>query len=385
MIETSKYDQKILPIKYPIVNGYRYYAKVFSIIFNKKNCFEWISNNFLTLEFPRLETLETHYFGMCLFTMSRNYYEECPYIDKSIINQDLVNLKWENICDFLRDVIDMNYYIELDLDTYYVSHATKFYKNIHYSRPTFIYGFNNKTEIFNIAGYYYHSKYSFEELSYENILKAYDSKHSLEIKGIKADDIITLYKLKDNNSYRFDKALFVKRIKEYLNSYNFRNDVCNPSDQATFQYCEYGFKAYEFLKKLLDLGERKIPLKRAFSNLFQSIINIDIRSFYCLWEHKKLMLLILKYVKEKEYINIDKDSIEKYDKVEKKSNLIINLIIKYNITQEKYLIEKCKNILDEIANEERKILENIVNSINISKSFYYQYKADIVIKRYPKK
>jgi hypothetical protein len=318
---------------------------------------------------------------MCISTFSKKDYEICPYIKKTIISEELVNKKWKRICDFLIDSIDMQYYIELKLDSYYICHASKYYKKYHNLSSTLVYGYNFDKKEFNIAGYYYHSKYSFETISFSEITKAYKIKNLQNIKGFNSDFNINIIKLKKDFNYKFDKNLFIKRIKEYLDSYNFRSDLCYPKDQSNIEYCEYGVKSYSFLVALLELRTKKTYLKHILNNYYQKSETIDVINFRSLYEHKKIILSILIYIKKNNYFDISDYLVEVYSDIVQKCNNILKYVINYNFTKDEALIRIGMDDLYFIASKERYVLTKIIKSVekNNNKTIFYQYHADEII------
>jgi hypothetical protein len=143
-------------------------------------------------------------------------------------------------------------------------------------------------------------------------------------------------------------------LDDYINSINTSEKYRiydNPLADRVF-----GMDIYKYLHKYFDL-------------LMSDKINYDIRPLHILYEHKKCMVLRLKYMYNNNYINNIQYIYDKCKDVEMKSIVVRNLQLNYFITKEKKYIYKIKNKLFEIEQNEMSALNCLKDKISTNMTF----------------
>ena len=86
----------------PIIDCYPNYGHILSIVGkHTKNYLPWIYNYFIQLYAPK--NFEK---GIRADFVAPEMFKSFPWLDTDHINRDIVNDKWQNIIDFIRDFIN---------------------------------------------------------------------------------------------------------------------------------------------------------------------------------------------------------------------------------------------------------------------------------------
>lgn len=137
--------------------------------------------------------------------------------------------------------------------------------------------------------------------------------------------------------------------KDYLLSKNSTSKM-GIFTQFTLGGCNFGIDCYELLKTYIG-NIRKIN---------QSYI--DFMPFHIIWEHKKYMTELCKYLYQNNILD-DDNIIHEYTKVEKVCCTLRNKAIKYNITHQFYILNDFESVISYIANTESAIIKQILSSM----------------------
>jgi len=108
----------------------------------------------------------------------------------------------------------------------------------------------------------------------------------------------------------------------------------------------YGLATYDYLRKYV---------KSAFDGE-----QVDPKALHVLWEHKKLMVLRLKYLYDINYLLSVDYFVEKYENIEKQALVARNLLIKYNLTKDTKIIQSIVAILDTVEEKEKILVNELI-------------------------
>lgn len=92
-------------------------------------------------------------------------------------------------------------------------------------------------------------------------------------------------------------------------------------------------------------------------------VGFDIRPFHALWEHKKLMVLRIKYMYDTGILKKDSELLQSYINIETTSIIHRNMMIKYEFTRDLELTKKIIQQMNEIEQRERQLIPNMLENI----------------------
>lgn len=90
---------------------------------------------------------------------------------------------------------------------------------------------------------------------------------------------------------------------------------------------------------------------------------LDIRAYHLLWEHKKLMVLRLKYLQQIKLLLQSDRWIERCTELEERSLLNRNMVLRYNLSMDPKVLDALKHSLLTIQTDETKLLGEIISAL----------------------
>lgn len=346
--------KNILPISYPSITSFPGRANIYAISENDPVIKSWIMENYVQTESLYLEdriVCDIDFF-IPPTILYRNHsaletqYVFNPYLDIMTIDSQIIGE--ENIIDFIISNIDRGYYLNIYINTSFISVYHR--KSLH---PIFVYGYDSEKSIFYVADFFDNGKYSFSECRYcemENAVKNYNlSLQSWD--GIdNQNSLISLVKINNHFSHSFSVDRLKTSLLEYLNVSNKMKAIFAETNRFTEEtaYRKFGNLHYDNLQqyicKCIELGV---------------IIN-NFRVFHVFYDHKIALSQRIKYLVEQGY---DCEFlIPKIDDLVSKALIIRNVIIKEAIRQSVNL-QKLIPLLDSMKVEESNILFELIKII----------------------
>ncbi len=196
-----------------------------------------------------------------------------------------------------------------------------------------LHGFDREQEILYAMGYTKNRKFEIYTIPFSNFLDAVDHTDS---------PTFWLKYLNQDRTYEFDLHRVYWGLKDYLHSeYTVSNAPRrHPDDQ-------YGIGANRsFQRYILNIENYRGYLDPRYSRLF--------------YEHKFFMCKRLAYMHQNGYIgNYDQE----YSALALKSQTIHLLFLKYNMTNNKRILESIDRLLEEINIEDEKILNRVLDEL----------------------
>jgi hypothetical protein len=110
----------------------------------------------------------------------------------------------------------------------------------------------------------------------------------------------------------------------------------NPQDPELYAF---GMEVYVYLKLYCEM-------------LKINAVDYDIRPFQILWEHKKCMLSRLDYIKSGNLMRIENSVYNSFKDIEQTSNILRNVMMKFDLTHDSKLIDKMLDLLDNLSTKE---------------------------------
>lgn len=304
----------------------KYVVGIFAAMADRQY-YKWLFNNFIQICLDINDGSAMNYCAM-IKRDSKNYTVH-PFIRFS--NEKLCVLQEYGIdlWRFIKSNIDCGRYIEFWLNEKYIS-GLEAYEKIDKIHESLVYGYDDeKDEIYMIS--IFRGKPAFVTLNKDVFQYAYDmSDPSLASR-------FYIFEVKPNNlPYQLDIDGIIRQISNYVEGLN-PTLIFNPIMSA--EGGVFGLKSYDAL-----LNDEKAH------NLFL----IDARISYLLMEHKKCMKDRIDYMICKGYLNAVEcsDIVSSIQDIYQKSNQVMNMVLKYKVTQSYKLADRIWPILQEIKNKE---------------------------------
>ncbi|MGI6669149.1 MAG: hypothetical protein ACOX4M_07055 [Acetivibrionales bacterium] len=335
-------NRKILPAKYPMITTYTQHAHLLSILSNYENTYDWIYSNYIQLYINRDYK---HNWGDFYFPLPYEIRpsDSCKWILTQKINRDLAETKWESFVHFVIDRINAGQYVHTMLNYYFVPFSIRYMRmNLHHD--ILIYGYDMSKEILFVSDFFNFGIYSYEELSFSDCLKAYNT-YNLTTNPDYLNKMIYLYTFNESCDYKFDIMNILNFIKAYINGttpeyWELYNEYNKPD-------IVFGIQVYESLSNYIGNVTSYDPHE------------IDIRPFHLLSDHKTMMCLRFRYLSEKGYYNVSDSLLADLYEIEARMKKLINIVLKCRISRDKSYKDKIQKELADIANKEFNILKNI--------------------------
>lgn len=346
--EINDENVKILPTAIPIVKTYCNIAFPLSITSIDDKTKDWFYSNFIKLysTYERKNNILLTNYDVQLFE------DEIYYLNRENISINTIDTFNISIIKEIINLIDMNKYISVFLDEYFIYYSPDFEKN-HNSHESLIIGYNNLKKKFYCLSYGRDGKYKYRILEFKMFLKSFKS---LKINRNLPVIIFSFQADSYRPNYNMDFKYICNEIKNYLNGKNFLFERKNINDIKANRKNKYGIDVIdnycEYISKLID------------DYMFNKHCDIQLIPFYLLFEHKRCMYRRINYLIEKKYVK--KDCNKKYDNIVKKAHNVLRIMVeskkRYN-NDEVIDIENLKKamlILKEIKVNEYNVLLEIL-------------------------
>ena len=339
--------KNILPFNEPPITSYAHLANYISILWTSEKSLPWFSDHYIQIVANADAKYDWFTFYDALVTNNIFSYQYCPFSEQFRIDRRDVenNLGFECFTDMIEHYIDKGFYIQSALNQFYLKCSENFkkYDNIH---PAFIYGYNNTTKEIHIADFY-NSKYSHQTVSYDEINDSY-SQFPFKSDAPKWFYATSFIKYNDYN-YEINRDLLKLSINDYLHSRDSFNKY-----RYSFNYYDkkmyYGLDCYNLLIEHCENAREQL----------------DIRPFHLLYDHKTAMKIRLNYLNQKNILSTKNfESISaQCDEMLNMTLILRNLVLKYNVTLSKSLLEKIIISCQDLKEYDLRFTEALLESID---------------------
>ena len=344
---------KLLNVKNPILSTFPEYGSVFSIIPQNELSENWMYSNFVQYYVKR-NNLFLSGEELLIYRNHVNFLSHVPTLQHYKVCEDiLIKLTDKSLLDTLIHFIDEEFYIILLLDRSFISQSIN-YKKSPLVHLTLIYGYDEKKRVFYIADNNNYGKYDFMQYNFDDVINAFRAMNYNDFRDTKTINLVRPF---NHIYYSFDLKYLIKEFNFYLESYDFKNTYLknwNPYNPLNYghdkEFIEYyNLGVYEYLKELLGCEDKYI----------------GIQPFHFIWENKKFMLRRIEFLKNRGYILASiSDLIWQCKNLINETQTILNLVVKYNLTNNKALLPNIINKIDVAKEGEVKLIENLMKALN---------------------
>jgi hypothetical protein len=259
-----------------------------------------------------------------------------------------------DVISFIRNKIDLGYYVIANIDEYYLSEKSAYNKQ-HFIHPSLIYGYDNKTKQLMAIGF--NAVHSMERLvfEYDPFVVAFEK--AREFYTQQPDDHVRafqLIKLKPHyTSYSFDMGKFLNKIRDYLHS-NGDNSIVYAltAHEKRKEPIAYGMGVYDVI-----IDSLRNPDNYQFS--------MDYFNIHMLYEHKKAIYTRLQYIKSNYNVKEEFDPLlEEYGEIVKEFNKNRLVKLKYSYMPDEHeMIPSMVHSLSHLKSLEFTILTQIYTQL----------------------
>lgn len=330
----------ILPVKYPIITSNTNHAHMAAILEAYDYTQEWLVSNYILI-YCRKNLIKSRW-GDFYFPMTYNVRSQecCRLLSKQKIHPETITYMNLEIIDFLCRSIENGNYIHIMLDSFYIK-GTFYYNSVHGYHDMLLYGFDKDSEIFYCADFLFSSsgKYTFAEMSFEDFVSSYNNCDP-DSPNNYLGGLIYLYKIadKDRASYVFDFQNIIHSMRAYYEGKQLENWEFYHSDDA--DSVVFGLDVYDELEQYIR------------ETMKQQQVEFVMRMFYVVYDHKRIMIKRLQYLKERypELKDLFDPLLHTYEKLESICHSIA-------MVQLKSFLRKSTNILEDIIDDLQELKE----------------------------
>lgn len=158
---------------------------------------------------------------------------------------------------------------------------------------------------------------------------------------------INLLKNEINTVVKYDIHIIREKLKKYIDSECY-DDNMRYSKKSSEQYYNYNASC-AFLNNIETKALKNKSIHRT--------------ALYSYVEQKRIMMWRLQYLNEYEHLNIP-DLKQKAQLVEAKSEMLLNLGLKYNILQNQHIIQRVKTLIEWINKSEVELINSVLFALD---------------------
>lgn len=332
-----KLSKKILPMQYPTVTSWQWQANAFAVLECYPETEPWIMSHFIQLQL-------TSNPGSSYVDFYRTpTFEFCPWLFHQHLKRDTVQYFNPDICSFIADAIHQGSYV------YGVFNQAHFLEGHDWlPHDLFIYGYDLERKVFHAADFTFTGKYSFAEVSFGQLEKAYRSIQPWDDWLYLGKGGLSLLSFNASAGYDFNLENVIEQLEGFLTGHNCFEKMREMS-YRTRPYVS-GLAVYE--KLIEDLVRIKAGEHEP-----------DYRPFHVICDHKALMVRRILYLERQGYLEGDSGLAERYRRLGNDALLCRNLLIKYTLSNQPAIIDKMILNIRNIINNERELIEILLSKL----------------------
>ncbi len=321
-----------LEISDPMVTTYAHHAHLLSILACYPQTYPWIFSNYIQV-YVKEGCIGDFYFPLPFELFPA---DTCKWLYNSKIYRNTFDGKKEELINFIiKALLDKNYVI-IRLNHSYLTRISDLMEY----HDTLIHGIDMVNKTLCVSDFFQYGKYKRERITFSEFFDAF-----YKYKDNCQDGRIYLYKFNAECDYEFSIANIENSIYSYME--NKTPEYWRMYNNANSNNIVFGRGIYDALFSLIDQAELQEEL-------------IEILPFYLCLDHKRMMIKRFCFLEKLEcykpfsFIEI----IRKMEEIIQKSENIVNLLIKYDLSKRTTILGRVKNILLEVMQIEFDVLSN---------------------------
>ena len=344
----------VLPLGKPVTSAWPETNFLISLLQLKKSGWDWIINSHLQL---RAAEYMNYDMGICdmrmtfypygMHDLTPSIYDICPFIDKYAVPRRLIKKNFDSFVHFLIEYVDEGFYISVRLNQFF----RKDMGEIEYYHPAYIYGYDQEKQVIYIVDNFENGKYMIKEITFidaELAFSMYLEEHW--------NSSVFLYQLHEYQ-YQFSSCFVADQIEDYLYP---GKGVC----YLNRMLCPEQVYLSDIYDNIVYFGvDCYIFLHRYIEQIISGKMQVDIRSFCLLEDHKYLMKLRYQYMLERRFIKNQSSIQIELDKLWNDSRIITASFLKGQLKEDIEAFKKIDKMLYELEEEEKGVLSIFLENI----------------------
>lgn len=351
-------NRKVLPIQDVEIGTWAEQNFMISIVKNMETGWDWIMNHCIQLRASHYvdyawnaNEINMTFYPYAMHNLQPGLLDLCPFIDKYMIPKSLVQTHYKRFSEFIECAIDGDFYLSTYLDQFF---RDTMHGDYGFHHPNFVYGYDRKKSEIYLMDNFEKGKFSKKIVSCEQINRSFDL-----VSGDLWVVSVFLYKLHPNK-YEFVPAYVKEQIIDYLEPERgvcyFNRTVCPKNihnDNKYYNSVYFGINCYNLLQ---DYLEGIMEENHKFTDK-------DWRCFSMLCDHKHMMVQRYQYMLIHQYVCRDEELYKDIYDLEKKSIVMLNIFLKYILTNNKKNLEKMLILLLDIKKNDMSCMKRFADSI----------------------
>ncbi len=325
--------KKELPIGMPRITCALHHAYPLSILAISDDYLPWFYSHYIQMEYETDHKYRFNFYRYPHYLVSVS-----PWLQIQMMHHNVVRRAYKNAVDFVKDAINENLYIQMDVDEFYIPHK-ELYNRHHYTRELLIYGYDSLNQTLKTLGFNAEGNYTSNNVSF----RQFEEAHINSISNNEQDCRVFMFRYIDNAQYEFDLNAVLEQLQDYLYAVNTSKRF---RSLAPVKNYAYGLATYRVIQNYL---------------LFKADNASDINriTFHTLWEHKKCMTERLNFLEQHGFLSSSFGLQMAYESVEKKTQQLRAMSFKYVLTKDTAIVERMVELINIIASEEKQILVRV--------------------------
>lgn len=326
------------------LNSHTAYGAICSM--SDERIMPWIYNNMIQLRY-------NNNWAMLTFDEYNKIFTNCPLIEDYSCPFELLKKKrTDTIIDVIIYLIQKGYYIYVFLDRFYTQEGA----NEHFAHSSLIVGFDTDKKTIIMQDNLDNGKYTTVELSMEAVLKGFKSAQVASCGNVIENNeenrnrytFLSVLSMLKYSPERYGCELSIEQI--CLNLEHYINSV-ETVDMTQEQSYIFGVKIYDFLCENIANNDK-----------------VDVRDFYVLLEHKRVMYQRIQFLKQEKYLKQDTDLEERAKRLEIQANLILRVYLKVQFLDEENKIwnkyGEVREYLQELKSEDCLLVKELLYELS---------------------
>ena len=339
----------------PPLIGKLKHAYPLSILSTDDAYLPWFFSNYIQLFYPKAR-------GFPYATV--DFFHPPQYPSLSLLNIQLFNRRiLEKIGamplnEFLVRCVDDELYVRLYVDEFFIPDRTA-YKRAYMPHKLLLFGYDRRLSCFDIIGFRKNGQYAPSRVNFADLERAfYSAKLTEEVQTVERDDRdlalgnpaeIWLARLNRERKCIFDVQLVIEQLVDYLSSENTAMRF-RMLDTSYYGQEGSGMDVYGCIRRRLEYSLEHPDF-------------CDFISLHILWEHKKCMLLRIKYMEEHRYLDPGDLLFEAYKEIESQAQILRMMILRFQMQRDRRIVERLISRLDQCSQMEEPLLKKLLEKI----------------------
>lgn len=342
ILEIEMKNKEILTVTKPIIRTWNQESFLISIILLKKTAEEWLLDTYLKLYGEEKSAFIYSKESMQQKDLKREQdlstiWLDCPFLNITNISNEFIQSNHQSIVEYIYSAIDNGYYVYFTIENN-ICEMDGFESS---TQHIFVCGYNKEKQcIITVSHFNNKGKVFYREIDNEKLIAIY-----------------TICNLNTEKIKNYDGVIKLLR----LNDYEYHSEI-KPIEQYLMKY-------------ILTMDEKQLDRKTCFDiyNLIQTYIDAflkpeenvkkDIRLFYILCDHTKVLYTKLESMYRQGYYFLDEEVVERYRMIFKMSEKIVNLFLTYWVQEDDEILISIKNLLQKMYMEEYSLAEDLYDKL----------------------